>query len=149
VILANLATGESWSFLEDETEIPAELGFSISDPSDAEMADLPALTPVPVPAEEIPDGEIWAAEGLAAGGPAESPESPESPETGEVGGDWLIDDSETVDVVEPGLVLSDATAGAGRELMETAETSAAEAGKPAVSSRVGIRIPVLGKILKL
>lgn len=135
VILANLATGESWSFLEDETEIPAELGFSISNAEDAALD----LMPAPIPAEEIPDGELWAAEGLAAGG------------HGEAGGPQgaTEEDLETVDVVESDLVLRDATVSA--EEIETVEAPVGgESGKPAaVAVSAGVRIPILGNILKL
>src|SRR5690606_2115446 len=62
VILANLATGESWSFLEDETEIPAELGFRLSEEIDESLDAMPAV-PV-VDAEEIPDGELWASQAI-------------------------------------------------------------------------------------
>lgn len=118
VILANLATGESWSFLEDETEIPAELGFRLSEEIDESLDAMPAV-PV-VDAEEIPDGELWASQAIAEGG---------GPDTG-----IEDDDMETVDVVEPERVL------------EPEPAAAPAKQEPAAA---GVRIPILGKILKL
>ncbi|HEX2223617.1 MAG TPA: hypothetical protein VHN15_05385 [Thermoanaerobaculia bacterium] len=117
VILANLATGESWSFLEDETEIPAELGFRLSEEIDESLDAMPAVPAIS--AEEIPDGELWASQGIAEGG---------GPDTD------TADDVETVDVVEPERVLNE-------------EPAAAPAEKEPAAA--GVRIPILGKILKL
>lgn len=59
VMAANLTTGESWSFLDYETDLPVEVL-----PLDDVTAD--ASNPAPIPAEPITeDDEIWAVQGLS------------------------------------------------------------------------------------
>jgi hypothetical protein len=96
VMAANLTTGESWSFLDYETDLPVEI-LPLDDVTAA------ASTPAPIPAEPIAaDEEIWAVQGLsgtstAAGEPpvVETVETVESVAT-------ETPTPETTEPVEPG-----------------------------------------------
>lgn len=88
VMAANLTTGESWSFLDYETDLPVEIL-----PLDGVIAD--ASTPAPIPAEPIADDEIWAVQGLS--GAIVSPGEPPMVETLET---VETADAETAEIVE-------------------------------------------------
>ncbi|HEX2642665.1 MAG TPA: hypothetical protein VHU81_06715 [Thermoanaerobaculia bacterium] len=96
VMAANLTTGESWSFLDYETDLPVEIL-----PLDDVTAD--ASTPAPIPAEPIAaDEEIWAVQGLS--GTSTSPGETPVVETVETVKSVAADTPtpETTEPVEPG-----------------------------------------------
>jgi hypothetical protein len=100
VMAANLTTGESWSFLDYETDLPVEIL-----PLDDVVAD--ADIPAPIPAEPIADDdEIWAVQGLS-GTHSPEPLVVESAES-------AVETVETIESVEPA------------ELTETSESTPAE-----------------------
>lgn len=117
VMAANLTTGESWSFLDYETDLPVEIL-----PLDDVAAD--ASTPAPIPAAPIADDdEIWAVQGLSA---QTSPQG-ETPVV-EVEAEPVVETVETVESVEPAETTeSTETPEPAANPAEPAEAEAAEA----------------------